>query len=154
MCIQWTQALYSVVITRQSNSPISQFNSLCNEFTSFWSMFIYNTKVSNKVTSNCFILCTNKAYNYYFYPLCMFYLLQILHVQRSRLVLVQASQPTLSQLANQHSAGRPWPLTLVARSWPHSLLAVTHWFCWVRSEWPVWISLLLGWSTKRKIKQH
>ena len=32
MCIQWTRVLYSVVITRQSNSPISQFNSLCNEF--------------------------------------------------------------------------------------------------------------------------
>ena len=31
-----------VVITRQSNPPISQFNSPCNEFTSFWSMFVYN----------------------------------------------------------------------------------------------------------------
>ena len=27
MCIQWTRVLYSVVITRQSNPPISQFNS-------------------------------------------------------------------------------------------------------------------------------
>ena len=43
MCIQWTHVLYSVVITRQSNSPISQFNSLCNEFTSVWTMFVYNT---------------------------------------------------------------------------------------------------------------
>ena len=32
--IQWTHVLYLVVITRQSNPPISQFNSLCNEFTS------------------------------------------------------------------------------------------------------------------------
>jgi len=29
--IQWTRGLYSVVITCQSNPPISQFNSLCNE---------------------------------------------------------------------------------------------------------------------------
>ena len=43
MCIQWTHVLYSVVITRQSNSPISQFNSLCNEFMSVWTMFVYNT---------------------------------------------------------------------------------------------------------------
>ena len=43
MCIQWTRALYSVVITWQSNPPISQFNSSCNEFPSVWSMFVYNT---------------------------------------------------------------------------------------------------------------
>ena len=42
MCIQWTRVLYSVVITRQSNPPISKFNSLCNKLTSFWSMFVYN----------------------------------------------------------------------------------------------------------------
>jgi len=42
MCIQWTRALYSVVIIRQSNPPISQFNSPCNEFMSAWSMFVYN----------------------------------------------------------------------------------------------------------------
>ena len=42
MCIQWTQDKYSV-ITRQSNPPISQFNSPCNEFTSVWSMFVYNS---------------------------------------------------------------------------------------------------------------
>ena len=36
--------LYSIVITRQSNTPISQsIQSLCNEFTSVWSMFLYNT---------------------------------------------------------------------------------------------------------------
>jgi len=34
--------LYYVVITWQSNQPISQFNIQCNEFTSFWSMFVYN----------------------------------------------------------------------------------------------------------------
>ena len=43
MCIHWTLVLYPVVITRPSNPPISQFNSPCNEFTSFWSMFVYNT---------------------------------------------------------------------------------------------------------------
>ena len=43
MCIQWTRVLYSVVVTWQSNPPISQINSLCNEFTSVWSMFVYNT---------------------------------------------------------------------------------------------------------------
>ena len=40
MYIQWTRVLFSVVITQQSNPSISQFNSLCNEFTSFWSMFV------------------------------------------------------------------------------------------------------------------
>ena len=29
---QWTCFLYSVVITQHSNPPISQFNSLCNDF--------------------------------------------------------------------------------------------------------------------------
>jgi len=47
MGIQWTRVLYSVVITRQSNPPISQFNSRYNEFTSFWSMFVYNTYSSH-----------------------------------------------------------------------------------------------------------
>jgi len=41
MCIQQTRGIYSVVITWQSNPPISQFNSLCNEFTSVWSMCVY-----------------------------------------------------------------------------------------------------------------
>ena len=41
MCIQWTWVLYSVVKTWQSNSPISQFNSLCNEFTSVWPLCLY-----------------------------------------------------------------------------------------------------------------
>ena len=31
---QWIRDIYSVVITRQSNSPIPQFSRLCNEFTS------------------------------------------------------------------------------------------------------------------------
>jgi len=31
--------LYSVVITRQSYQPVSQFNRLCYEFMSVWSMF-------------------------------------------------------------------------------------------------------------------
>jgi len=33
---------YTVVITRQSNPPISTFSSLCNEFTSVWSIFVYS----------------------------------------------------------------------------------------------------------------
>jgi len=37
-----TRVIYSVAITGQSNPPISQFNSLCNEYTSVWSMFVYN----------------------------------------------------------------------------------------------------------------
>ena len=28
----------------KTNPPISQFNSLCNEFTSVWSMLVYNFK--------------------------------------------------------------------------------------------------------------
>jgi len=43
MCLQWTRVPYSVVITWQSNPPISKFNSPCNEFTSVWSMFVYNS---------------------------------------------------------------------------------------------------------------
>jgi len=37
------ECLHSVVITCQSNPPISQFISPCNEFTSVWSMFIHTT---------------------------------------------------------------------------------------------------------------
>jgi len=47
MCIQWTRVLYSVVLTGQSNPPISQFNTPCNEFTSVWSMFVYNNRIEN-----------------------------------------------------------------------------------------------------------
>jgi len=54
MCLQWTRVLYSVVITRQSNPPISQFNSPCNEFTSVWSMFVYNTLSTNNGDSFTF----------------------------------------------------------------------------------------------------
>ena len=43
MCLQWTRVLYSVVLTQQSNPPISQFNRPCNEFTSVWSMSVYNS---------------------------------------------------------------------------------------------------------------
>ena len=41
MCIQWTR----VVITVQSNPPISQFNSPCNEFTSqcLYTLLTYQT---------------------------------------------------------------------------------------------------------------
>jgi len=37
-----TQGIYSVVITHQSNPPVSKFSSLCNEFSSVWSMFPCN----------------------------------------------------------------------------------------------------------------
>ena len=37
--------IVSGVITQQSKPLISQFNNPCNEFTSFWSMFIYNIKL-------------------------------------------------------------------------------------------------------------
>jgi len=43
-CIQWPRVLYSVVITWQSNPPISRFNCPCNEITSVWSVFVYNTR--------------------------------------------------------------------------------------------------------------
>jgi len=43
-CIQWTRVIYSVVITWQSNPPISQFNRPCREFTCVWSMFSRNTR--------------------------------------------------------------------------------------------------------------
>ena len=42
MCIQWSHVIYSVVITQQSNPPISQFSRPCDKFTSVWSMFVYN----------------------------------------------------------------------------------------------------------------
>jgi len=51
MCIQWTRVLYSVVLTRQSNPPISQFNSPCNEFTGVWSMFVYSNSNSELYTA-------------------------------------------------------------------------------------------------------
>jgi len=40
MGIQWARDLYSIVLTRQYNPPISQFNRPYNEFTSVWSMFV------------------------------------------------------------------------------------------------------------------
>ena len=54
MCIQCTCALYSIVhvMTWQSNPPISQSNS--NEFTTFWSMFVYNIFSKNRtIYLNC-----------------------------------------------------------------------------------------------------
>jgi len=42
-CVYNGQVFY-VVITRQSNLSISQFNSPCNEFISVWSIFVYNTQ--------------------------------------------------------------------------------------------------------------
>ena len=57
-----TRVLYSVVITWQSNPPVSQFNSLCNEFTSVWSMFVYNkdflfVDVQSLVIQGLFTVC-------------------------------------------------------------------------------------------------
>ena len=39
-----TLIIYFVVITLQSNPPISKFSQLCNEFTGVWSMFPCYTK--------------------------------------------------------------------------------------------------------------
>ena len=41
----YTMDTCSVVISRQSHSPILQFNSPCNEFMSVWSMFVYKCLV-------------------------------------------------------------------------------------------------------------
>jgi len=57
MCMYWTHVLYSVVITWQSNPPNSQFNSPCNEFTSVWSMFVYNTCIDLFNPMNVPVLC-------------------------------------------------------------------------------------------------
>jgi len=48
MCIQLTRDLYSVVLTRQSNPPISKFSS---PFTSVWLMFPYNTHKQKDVNA-------------------------------------------------------------------------------------------------------
>ena len=43
-CVYNVHVFYTrFVITQQSNPPISHFNSPCNEFRSFGSMFVYNT---------------------------------------------------------------------------------------------------------------
>mgnify|MGYP007133655196 CR=1 FL=1 len=47
MYIQIARVLYSGVITWQSIPAISQFNSPCNEFTSFWLMFVYTISQPN-----------------------------------------------------------------------------------------------------------
>jgi len=52
MCIQWKHVLNSVVITQQSNPPILQFTSLCNEITSVWSMFVYNTYLESPLAKS------------------------------------------------------------------------------------------------------
>ena len=41
-CIYHGHVFFTLVITLQSNPPISQFISPCNEFTSVWSMCVYN----------------------------------------------------------------------------------------------------------------
>ena len=41
-----TRVIYSVVITCQYILPSSQFNSLCNEFRSVWSMFVNNKRTT------------------------------------------------------------------------------------------------------------
>ena len=46
-CVYNGQVFCTVVMTRQSYPPISQFNSLCNEFMSVWSMFVYNRQLMN-----------------------------------------------------------------------------------------------------------
>ena len=45
-CVYNGHVFYTLfVITQQSNPPISQYKRLCNEFTSVWSIFVYNTLV-------------------------------------------------------------------------------------------------------------
>ena len=52
-CVYNWHMFYTLfVITWQSNPPVSQFNCPCNEFTSVWSMFVYNT--SRKVLNVTF----------------------------------------------------------------------------------------------------
>ena len=63
MCIQWTRVLYSVVLTRQSNPPISQFNRLYNEFTSVWSILPYYTYLKHIFFH---IDCTRQMQNVHF----------------------------------------------------------------------------------------
>jgi len=55
MCIQWARVLYSVAITRQI---LFTYHSPCNEFTSFWSMFVYTIQglnLSTQWSSNIFL---------------------------------------------------------------------------------------------------
>ena len=44
--------LYSAVITRQSNPPISKFSRPCNEIMSVWSMFLCNTNSNEQCYVN------------------------------------------------------------------------------------------------------
>ena len=53
MSLQWTRVLCSAVITWQSNPPSSQFNNLCNEFTSAWSVCVYNTGTLTSSDRTC-----------------------------------------------------------------------------------------------------
>ena len=43
------RVLYPVVIAGQSNTPVSQFNGPCTEFTSVWSMFTCNTSKNSDI---------------------------------------------------------------------------------------------------------
>ena len=62
MCLQWAHVLYSVVRTWQSNPPISHYNSLCNEFSSVWSIFVYNMNYSWIVEEEILIIWTMLKY--------------------------------------------------------------------------------------------
>ena len=53
MALQWTRVLCSAVITWRSSPPISQFNNLCNEFTSAWSVCVYNTGTQTSSDRTC-----------------------------------------------------------------------------------------------------
>ena len=58
MCIQRTWVIYSVVVTRQSSPSI--VSRPCNELTSVWSMFPYNTVLQDYIRSEFSALCMSK----------------------------------------------------------------------------------------------
>ena len=51
-CVYNGHKIYSAVITRQSNPPISKFSRPCNEIMSVWSMFLCNTNSNEQCYVN------------------------------------------------------------------------------------------------------
>ena len=73
-CVYNGYLFYTLVITRQSNPPSSQFHSPCNDFTSFWSICVYNACIFVSTVSNI-QLCkhpsgtyVNSSYTCFQYP--------------------------------------------------------------------------------------
>jgi len=77
MCIHRTRVLYSVVITRQSNQPISQFNSLCNEFTIVNGQCLYTIYWAERGVAITVTVPSNRFKPHYFAVTCL-YSLEIL----------------------------------------------------------------------------